>query len=1018
VVLGAGLLATATASSGGAALSDARIHFTSSDTAILAVHGDSLIGRQLGTVTVTASLVSSLLPSEAPSDSSLVTVVPGSVSADSASLTFASIGDTVRLTALVLDADSQPVTGVVMQWRSSDTSRVDVSVSGRVTAKRNGTAQVIATASGKADTVPVTVAQVLVRYTFNASAVAFTALTQTAQVTATPRDARGNGIASGAAPSYAVNDASVASVNAATGLLTALLNGSTHLVASRGTVRDSVQLLVSQKAKTTTVTPKPAGPLTSVGDQLQLNATAVDSANVSVQGAQPAWISSNTSAASISSAGLVTAVGVGSGYAIATLDGKRDSVAIVVTNNPATVTVTPDTATATSINDTLVFTAAVLNGRGTPLALPVPTWRTPNTDTAIVTVLIDGRVIAKRTGVARIIATAGTTADTGIAVITNVAALIDLALTARTLTALADVDTPAVLIQSARGDVLPRNSVTWSSDDPAVARVNALGTVTAVDTGVTTIRAIAGFVQDSVSYTILNTPTSVSIILPQRVGSLTASTDTLTGIGQSLGFKVDVRNHRNAVINNYPVLWTTSDAFVVDTVINDTATAIGFGSTTLAVTAGTVSSNVRLTVRNLTRLTVDNSTVASPRVGTTIRPFATIQDAVNAADANDTVVVKRGSSGGYRESVALTKKLFLLGDSTTFISGRNPANLPIIAHDTGAAALTAITSAPMTIRYLTIRHTLDGAAIDADGSDVAVDNVYVNPNGLTTTRIGRGFSIRNSLSGTRITNSVVDSVRGYGLRLEAVSNATVRLLTVVGVDSLPGVDEGAGIKIVSGNANKVNATFVRAAQVGLLVSGGTNTRLDSNIVWRNVFGMRVAGGTTASVNLNDVFDNDSLGLQNPAGPNLVATNDWWGDVRGPRLTTTPLATGDSVNGSVTFNPFRTTPFLTALFAGPVAQLRLVRGGGQSAVRGTTLLQAFTVRVVDASGFPVSGVSATFAVTGGGGSFGSGSNSVSSDASGLVERTLTLGAGGGLNTVTVTIALAAGTAVLTITANGT
>jgi hypothetical protein len=117
----------------------------------------------------------------------------------------------------------------------------------------------------------------------------------------------------------------------------------------------------------------------------------------------------------------------------------------------------------------------------------------------------------------------------------------------------------------------------------------------------------------------------------------------------------------------------------------------------------------------------------------------------------------------------------------------------------------------------------------------------------------------------------------------------------------------------------------------------------------------------------------------------------------------PAATGDSVFGSVTFTPIRTTPFLTAIFAGSATQPRLVRGGGQTAVRGTTLPQAFTVRVVDGSGFPVANANVTFVVTSGGGNIGGQVNTtVVSNASGLAEVTLTLGSAAGANTVTATV----------------
>ncbi len=91
----------------------------------------------------------------------------------------------------------------------------------------------------------------------------------------------------------------------------------------------------------------------------------------------------------------------------------------------------------------------------------------------------------------------------------------------------------------------------------------------------------------------------------------------------------------------------------------------------------------------------------------------------------------------------------------------------------------------------------------------------------------------------------------------------------------------------------------------------------------------------------------------------------------------------------------------------------MRGNGQSATRGTTLPQAFTVRVIDVSGKPVSGVNVTFKVTGGGGNLGgSSTTTVASNVSGLAEATLTLGASAGANAVQVT---SAGLATLNLTA---
>lgn len=879
LVVGSTVRVTATATAAGTPLDDPRFAFTSSDTAVVAVRGpDSLFARSRGAVDITVRLVSSLLPGDAPSVTARVHVVVGSVVAESSTVTFASLGDTLRVAAIGLDATGSLV-AALPRWSSTDTTRVRVdSLTGRMTARGNGTAEVIAALDGKADTVAVTVQQVLARYTFSPAAVFLDALAATQVVTATGRDARDNPMA-GVPPVFTADDATIVLVGAASGAVTSLLNGQTVVRATRGGVTDSFQVTVAQRATSVFIQPAPIPPLTSIGQQVQLSVRAFDRNAVEIQGATPAWFTLDPQRITVSSAGLVTAQAVGNADVIASLGGVNDTSSVTVTNDPVVVAVTPDTATATSVGDTVVFAVAVTNGIGAAIANAGVSWRTP--DTTIVRVLPDGRTITLATGFARVIAQAGLTADTGFVISTNQVAFVDIGPAARTLTALADVDTPAVSIANARGAPLPRTAVGWTSDDQAVARVNAQGFVTAVDTGTTWIRATGGFFTDSVQYTIQNLPTSIV------VGGRTV--DTLTGLGQALVYPVTVRNRRNAVIPNAPVSWRSTDRTVVDTVQGDTAVAVGFGGTLLiAQAAAGVEDTAALAVVNLTRLVVDNSVVVpagTPRTGTGGRPYARIQDAVDAADANDTVFVRRGL-GSYAETVALTKRLTLLGDSgstgaaSTFLgSNRNPSFLPLIAHDTGSAGITAITTAPQTIRYLAVRHTLDGPALEADGSDVTVEYFYVNPAGGS--RIGRGLSVRNSPSGTGIRRSAVRSVRGYGIRLENVQGATIFSDSVIGVDSVAGSEEGAAVRIVGGGSIILSSNLMREAQ-GPLVSADGSTGL--SIVFNQFFGRQtqvrldnVAGSAQTAVvsntfDLNPVTGNDNLVSANDGRAGLLIQN--------------------------------------------------------------------------------------------------------------------------------------------------
>ena len=98
---------------------------------------------------------------------------------------------------------------------------------------------------------------------------------------------------------------------------------------------------------------------------------------------------------------------------------------------------------------------------------------------------------------------------------------------------------------------------------------------------------------------------------------------------------------------------------------------------------------------------------------------------------------------------------------------------------------------------------------------------------------------------------------------------------------------------------------------------------------------------------------------------------------------------------------------------PTQTLTLVSGSGQTGTVAKALASPFTVKMSDASGNPVSGVTVTFAVTAGGGTLSA--TSVTT-VQGLASTTLTLGPNAGANTVVATSPSAPGSSV-SFTATG-
>ena len=108
-----------------------------------------------GTATITAR-------SGNASSTSPVTVMQsvGSVVIEPSSATLMSLGETVQLTATVLDQNRQPVPDAVVTWTSSDTGVATVSGRGLVTAVKNGTATVTAASGSASASATITVSAV------------------------------------------------------------------------------------------------------------------------------------------------------------------------------------------------------------------------------------------------------------------------------------------------------------------------------------------------------------------------------------------------------------------------------------------------------------------------------------------------------------------------------------------------------------------------------------------------------------------------------------------------------------------------------------------------------------------------------------------------------------------------------------------------------------------------------------------------------------------------------------------
>jgi hypothetical protein len=121
----------------------------------------------------------------------------------------------------------------------------------------------------------------------------------------------------------------VVTVNATTGLVTAVANGAATITAHAGTVSGSTRVIVLQAPVSVTIVP-PTDTLRSLGATAQYTAVVKDAGGSTIAVPVVAWTSTNASVVTLGIQGLATAVVNGSVYVQAQVSGVVDSVPLAV----------------------------------------------------------------------------------------------------------------------------------------------------------------------------------------------------------------------------------------------------------------------------------------------------------------------------------------------------------------------------------------------------------------------------------------------------------------------------------------------------------------------------------------------------------------------------------------------------------------------------------------------------------------------------------------------------------------
>ncbi len=318
----------------------------------------------------------------------------------------------------------------------------------------------------------------------------------TSVLQATVKNQFGN-LMTGQTVTWSTSNAAAATVNSS-GVVTGVAAGSATITATSsgksGTSSITVTAVPPPAPVVTTVTVAPTPASIVAGSTTTLQATVKDQNSNVMTGQTVTWSTSNASAATVNSSGVVTGVAAGSATITATSSGVSGTSAITVTSGPppapvvTTVTVAPTSASVVA-GSTTTLQATVKDQNGNVITGQTVTWSTNNA--AAATVNSSGVVTGIAAGSATITATSSGKSGTSSITVTAVPPVVTTVTVAPTSASVVAGATTTLqaTVKDQNGNVMTGQTVTWSTNNAAAATVNSSGVVAGVAAGSATITA-------------------------------------------------------------------------------------------------------------------------------------------------------------------------------------------------------------------------------------------------------------------------------------------------------------------------------------------------------------------------------------------------------------------------------------------------------------------------------------------------------------------------------------------------
>jgi len=291
----------------------------------------------------------------------------------------------------------------------------------------------------------------------------------------------------------------------------------------------------------------PASSTIAPNARLPMQAEVRDGSGAIVPDAAITWTVQDPKVVSVSAEGIVTALAVGTSKVAANALGKSGLATITVARRSVA-----DVAVAPGRVDILVgassqLSASALDVGGAALADRAIAWTT--SDHGVATVNGSGLVTGVGAGTATITASSEGRSGTSVVNVTLPAVVrVDLEPASTTLQA-GRTQTLVATPRDAKGNGVGGRTVTWSSDDAAVARVSA-GLVTTSRAGVATITASVGTVKGAATITVIPGPVATVAVAAPKNKLKAKSTMQLTATA---------RDDQGNAVSNQSFSWSSSN---------------------------------------------------------------------------------------------------------------------------------------------------------------------------------------------------------------------------------------------------------------------------------------------------------------------------------------------------------------------------------------------------------------------------------------------------------------------------